>query len=66
MVMTPAISNMIRDSKIHQIDGVIYTSAKDDMISMDNSLLNLYKSGRITKDTALKYCSNPEMMRRKL
>ena len=51
MVMTPAISNMIRDSKIHQIDGVIYTSAKDDMISMDNSLLNLYKSGRITKDT---------------
>lgn len=34
MVMTPAISNMIRDNKVHQIDGIIYTSAKEDMISM--------------------------------
>lgn len=66
MVMTPAISNMIRDNKVHQIEGMIYTSAKEDMISMDNSLLNLYKAGRITKETALKYCSNPEMMRRKV
>ena len=30
MVMTPAISNMIRDNKVHQIDGIIYTSAKED------------------------------------
>ena len=28
MIMTPAISNMIRDNKIHQIEGIIYTSAK--------------------------------------
>lgn len=66
MVMTPAISNMIRDNKVHQIDGIIYTSAKEDMISMDNSLLGLYKAGRITSETALRYCTNPEMMRKKL
>lgn len=33
MAMTPAISNMIRDNKVHQIDGIIYTSAREDMIS---------------------------------
>ena len=66
MVMTPAISNMIRDNKVHQIDGIIYTSAKEDMISMDNSLLGLYRKGIITQETVLQYCTNPEMTRKKL
>ncbi len=66
MVMTPAISNMIRDNKTHQIDGIIYTSAKDDMISMDNSLLKLYKEKRISKEVALQYSTNPEMLKKKL
>ena len=66
MVMTPAISNMIRDNKVHQIDGIIYTSAKEDMISMDNSLLELYRKGIMTQETVLQYCTNPEMTRKKL
>ena len=66
MVMTPAISNMIRDNKVHQTDGIIYTSAKEDMISMDNSLLELYRKGIITQETVLQYCTNPEMIRKKL
>lgn len=66
MVMTPAISNMIRDNKVHQIDGIIYTSAKDDMISMDNSLLALYRKGIITQETALQYCTNPDMIKKKM
>lgn len=66
MIMTPAISNMIRDNKTHQIEGMIYTSAKENMISMDNSLLQLYKKGRITKETALQYSTNPEMLLKKL
>ena len=57
---------MIRDNKVHQIEGLIYSSTKEDMISMDGSLLKLYKEGRITKDTALKYATNPEMLNRKL
>ena len=55
MAMTPAISNMIRDNKVHQIDGIIYTSAREDMISMDNSLLNLYRKGIITQETVIQY-----------
>ena len=66
MVMTPAVSNMIRDNKIHQIEGIIYTSAKDDMLSMDNSLLQLYRSGQITAETALQYATNPDILKKKL
>lgn len=66
MTVTPAIRNMIRDNKVHQIDGIIYSSMKEDMISMDGSLLNLYKQGRISRDTALKYATNPDMLGKKL
>jgi len=66
MTITPAIRTMIRDGKIHQIDGIIYSSSKDDMIAMDTSLHNLYKEGRITKETALMHATNPEMLIKKL
>ncbi|MCQ2545349.1 MAG: PilT/PilU family type 4a pilus ATPase [Clostridia bacterium] len=66
MTVTPAIRNMIRDNKIPQIEGLLYSSAKEDMISMDSSLQKLYEEGRISKDTALLYSTNPEMLERKL
>ena len=66
MIVNPAIRNMIRDNKIPQIDGLIYSSAGNDLVSMDSSLLSLYKNGRITADTALAYASNPEMLKKKL
>ena len=66
MTVTPAIRNMIRDNKVHQIEGVISTSSQDQMRSMDQSLLELYKKGRITKDTALSYAMNPDMLKRRL
>ena len=66
MTVTPAIRNMIRDNKIPQIDGIIYSSSGQDMISMDSSLANLYKEGTITREAALTYASNPDMLSRKL
>ena len=57
---------MIRDNKVHQIEGVISSSAQGEMRSMDQSLLELYKKGRITKDTAMSYAMNPEMLKRRL
>lgn len=66
MTTTPAIKNMIRENKIHQIDGLIYSSSADSMFSMDTSLLSLYKAGRISKEEALVHASNPEMLKRKL
>lgn len=66
MTMTPAIRNMIRDNKIPQIEGVLYSSVNADMVPMDGSLLNLYKTGRITADTALEFATNPEMMKKRM
>ena len=66
MVLTPAIRNLIREGKIHQIDGIIYTSSADNMISMDTSILNLYQKGIISKHTAISEATNPDMMAKRL
>ena len=66
MNMNSAIRNMIRDSKNYQIDNVIQTSAAEGMISMDQSLLRLYQTGKITAETAVEYATNPEQVKRKL
>jgi len=66
MTVTPAIRNMIRDNKVYQIDGIIYSSSGGDLVSMDNSLLALFKEGRITKETALLYSPHPELLEKKL
>ena len=50
MIVNPAIRNMIRENKVHQIDGLIYSSTGSGMISMDQSLINLYKEGQISKE----------------
>ncbi|MCI8400562.1 MAG: PilT/PilU family type 4a pilus ATPase [Lachnospiraceae bacterium] len=66
MTMTPAIRNMIRENKVHQIDGHIYSSATDTMFSMDTSLMKLCKEGTISRKDALHYASNPDMLAKKL
>lgn len=66
MTVTPAIRNMIREHKTPQIDGLIYSSSGDTMMSMDACLARLHAEGKITEETALQYASNPEMLSRKL
>lgn len=52
MLVTPAIRNMIRDGKVHQIDSAIFSGASEGMRTMDSSLFNLYQEGKITEETA--------------
>ncbi len=67
MTVTPAIRNMIREGKVHQIDNVISAAGiENGMISMDKNLLELYQQGIIDRSVALDYASNPELMERKL
>ena len=66
MFLNNAIRNMIRESKIHQIDGIIATSQEEGMISMDNSLIKLYRDGVISRENAVAYSSNSELMEKKL
>jgi len=66
MFLNNAIRNMIRERKNHQIDSVIASGQEEGMISMDSSLLNLFKAGTITKDTALTYSTNREFLEKRM
>ena len=66
MHLNNAVRTMVRDSRIHQIDSVIQTSAAEGMIAMDESILRLYKAGRITTETALHCAMNPDQLQKKL
>lgn len=66
MTVTPAVRALIRENKIEQIDAILYSSLRDDMVSIDGNLLSLYKQGVIARDTAVKYALNPELLEKKL
>jgi len=66
MTVNPAIRNMIRENKIHQIDTVIASSASEEMVAMDANILELYRKGIITERTALTYAASPELLEKKL
>ena len=68
MTVTPDIRSMIRGKKIPQIDGRIYSSpgTGQDMFSMDNWLLELYRKDVITRDTALEHATLPRLLGPKL
>jgi len=66
MLVNDAIRNMIRESKIHQIDSVITSSAAEGMFTMDGSLLKLFREGHIDAQTAYSYATQPELMRKRM
>lgn len=66
MVATSAIRNLIREGKTHQIQTAIQTGTKYGMVTMDNSLLELYRKGSINRDTLLNYAVDVEMIKRYL
>lgn len=66
MFFNNAIRNLVRESKIHQIDNIIATSQEEGMVTMDNSLLKLYRDGKISKDNAIVFSNNGELMEKKL
>lgn len=64
MVATPAIQNMIREGKTHQIESAVQTGGKYGMKTMDMALTELYKKGIITEETASTYSVDKEMITR--
>lgn len=64
MIATTGIRNLIRDDKIHQIDSAIQTGGQFKMQTMDNSLIDLYKRGLITKEVALMQSINQENIKK--
>ena len=66
MHLNNAIRSMVRDSRIHQIDSAIQTSSAEGMLGMDDSILKLYKAGRITAEAAIRAAMNPDQLSKKL
>ncbi|NLJ31048.1 MAG: PilT/PilU family type 4a pilus ATPase [Clostridiales bacterium] len=66
MLVNPAIRNMIRESKVHQIDNAIAAGSGEGMISMDASLLSLYRKNVISRENMLFYAANPDSLEKKL
>ncbi|MFH5836241.1 type IV pilus twitching motility protein PilT [Proteiniclasticum sp. C24MP] len=66
MTGTTAVRNLIRDGKAHMLQMPIQTGASSGMISMDTSILKLYREKIITRDTAVSYAEDPEAMKKQL
>ena len=66
MHMNSAIKSLIRDSKNHQIDNAITSGSAEGMITMDQSILNLYKEGLVDANTALSYAVNADQLKRRM
>jgi twitching motility protein PilT len=56
MIANHAVRNLIRRGEDHQIYSAIATGKAEGMISMEQSLAEMVRSGRITRDTALAHC----------
>ena len=66
MTVNPAIQNMIRDGRTHQIDNVIYGGSDRNMLSIDAELARLVREKRVTRDIALLYAANPETLAKRI
>lgn len=63
MYATPAIRNLIREQKSHQIDSVIAAGRHMGMRTMDQSLYELAQEGKITEETALHYAIHHDALK---
>lgn len=64
MSVTPAIQNLIREGKSHQIQSSVQTGGKYGMKTMDMSLSELYRKGEISYDTAISHAVEKDIIER--
>lgn len=62
MVITPAIQNQVREGKTYQIESAIQTGGRFGMKTMDMSLGELVRNGDISKETAILYSTDKEIL----
>lgn len=63
MISNAAVTNVVRENKVHALHNIIATGQRSGMHTMDSSLTNLYQQGIITYDTAITRAIHPEDMR---
>jgi twitching motility protein PilT len=62
LIVNNAVSNLIREKRVHEINTVIETSSEDGMIDMNRCLAELVRGGEITIENAYRYAFNPKML----
>lgn len=62
LLATPAVRTMIREDNVHQIDNVVATSGELGMISLEQSLASLVRSGKISFETARRHAIRPKVL----
>jgi twitching motility protein PilT len=63
MVGNPAVSNIIREQRTHELDMIITTGSEEGMISLNRSLANLVIQKEISIEEAMKYSTSPTELR---
>jgi twitching motility protein PilT len=64
LINNSAVSNLIRERRIHEINTVIETSSQDGMVDMNRSLAELVRAGEITVENAYLNSLNPKTLER--
>jgi twitching motility protein PilT len=66
LIANPAVRNLIRENKTHQIDNVIQTSLDEGMMLMETNLVSLINRGVISRERALRTAMRPNLLLRLL
>jgi twitching motility protein PilT len=64
LICTPAVRNLIREGKVHQIYSIMQAGGRFGMQTMDQALANLVKEGKVTQQLAYERSHDPEELNR--
>jgi twitching motility protein PilT len=63
LIPTPAVRNLIRDAKTHQLTTVMQTGRQFGMVTMDEALADKYRQGLISAEVAISQALDPAMFK---
>lgn len=63
LIATPAVRNMIRESRVHQLKQIVESQVEGGMISMEKSLIKLYEQKKISLENVYAYCVDSNSLR---
>lgn len=66
MYANPAIRNLIREGKSHQIPSLIQTGKKDGMITMDDAIYDLYSAGKVSYEEAMTFAQDATSLAKRM
>jgi twitching motility protein PilT len=62
LIVTKAVSNLIRENKVFQIQSILQTGASHGMGLLDQSIKEHVKAGTVSKEEGLRHCSDPKLL----